>query len=102
MKHPLKLVICYDMQPGKEEACQRYVMQTLGPTLDRFGFRFLDAWYTVWGNGPQMMGYGLLDDIETARKLLTSEAWREVADGMKRYATSFSVRLIEPAAAFQI
>ncbi|MCO6453595.1 MAG: hypothetical protein J5I90_22625 [Caldilineales bacterium] len=102
MSEPIKLVISYNMKPGEEEACQRYVVEELGSTLNEFGFRFLDAWYTMWGDGPQMMGSGLLADVETARTLLLSDRWQEVVDGLEPYVEDFSVRLIQPAGTFQL
>lgn len=102
IREPVKLVISYDMKPGREEACQRYVVTQLAETLNEFGFQFTDAWYTVWGNGPQMMGCGLLDDIDAARKLLQSPDWQRVVDGLRPFANNFRARVIKPAAAFQI
>lgn len=102
MHRPIKLVFTYNMKPGREEACHQYVVEELGPALTEFGFRFTDAWFTAWGHSAQIMGAGLLPDAETARALLTSETWRKAVKGLQAYATDFTVRLIEPAAAFQI
>ena len=102
MLQPIKLVISYNMQPGKEEACQRYIVQEVGAVLNKFGFRFTEAWYTAWGNGPQIMGCGLLESAEVARELLNSDAWHKSIAGLQRYVTDLSVRAIEPAAAFQV
>lgn len=38
-----KIYVSYDMQAGKEEDCQRYFAQVLGPTLVRFGANVADA-----------------------------------------------------------
>ncbi|RME82313.1 MAG: hypothetical protein D6775_11240 [Caldilineae bacterium] len=102
MSRPIKLIISYDMKPGREEACHQYMVQELGATLSAFGFQFTDAWYTAWGNGPQIMGCGLLEDIEVARELLQSELWKEAMEGLRPLVNDFSVRLVEPAGTFQI
>lgn len=102
MRQPIKLIISYDMIPGQEEACQEYIVHKLGATLSEFGFEFTDAWYTAWGNGPQIMGCGLLDSVESARALLQSKAWKEVLTGLEPYVDNFSIRLVEPAGSFQL
>lgn len=102
MQHPIKLVISYNMKPGKEEACHQYIVQDVGVVLNKYGFQFTEAWYTAWGNGPQIMGCGLLESPEAVRELLTSEGWQKSIAGLQRYVTDFSVRAIEPAAAFQV
>ena len=38
MSDPIKLVISYDMKPGKEEACHRYIVQEIGATLNELAF----------------------------------------------------------------
>lgn len=101
MDQSIKLVISYNMKPGMEEACHRYIVQELGSMLNEYGFRFTDAWYTAWGNGPQMMGGGLLDSPDVARELLLSKAWRDVIAGLDAYVDDFSVKLIQPAKSFQ-
>lgn len=102
VQESIKLVISYNMKPGREEACQRYMVQEIGGTLSEFGFRFTDAWYTAWGNGPQIMGSGLLDSVDVARELFSSPDWQEVLRGLEPYVEDFSVRLIQPAGTFQI
>ncbi len=102
MTEPVKLIISYDMKTGQEQACHTYMVQELGAMLNEFGFQFTDAWYTAWGNGPQIMGCGLLDDIEIARELLQSEIWHEVVEGLHQYVDNFSIRLVQPTGSFQI
>ena len=48
-----KVLISYDMQKGKEQECQDYLVNKLAPGLARMGFQFADVWYTVWGNSPR-------------------------------------------------
>ena len=99
---PIKMILQYNMKPGLEEECHYFVVTELGPMLDRSGFRFLDAWYTEWGEGPQILGSGLFDSANAARELLLSSEWREALDGLRTYADNISVRLIAPAATFQL
>ncbi|NOX62731.1 MAG: hypothetical protein GXP42_12415 [Chloroflexi bacterium] len=102
MDEPIKMIIEYDMKPGWEEACHRYVVHEMGPTLDEYGFQFLNAWYTAWGKGPQIMGSGLFDSPESVRNLLLSDEWRQTLEGLSAYATHISVRFIVPAETFQV
>ena len=66
----VKVLISYDMREGREEECQRYVMQTLGPGMAQLGLRITDAWYTLWGNAPQIMGGGVVDSQEAASRMI--------------------------------
>lgn len=97
----VKVLISYDMREGREEECQRYVMQTLGPGLAQLGLRITDAWYTLWGNAPQIMGGGVLESEAEAARLLHSEEWRHLIDGLRPLVDNFRIRVIEATSRFQ-
>lgn len=102
MSDLVKLIISYNMRAGLEESCQRFVVNHLGTFLNEQGFRFTDAWYTAWGDAPQMMGGGLLQDVETAREMLASDEWQKIMEEFSRYAEDISIRLVEASGSFQI
>ena len=89
-----KVVISYDMQDGKEQDCQEYLVNKLAPGLAKLGFRVSDVWYTVWGDSPQITGGGEVEDLEQAKNIFLSSDWRTLADGMEDIAMNFKVRVI--------
>ena len=92
----VKVLFSYDMVEGREEDCQRYVMQTLAPGLARLGLRISDAWYTLWGeDAPQILGGGVLEDEEEAVQVLNSSEWETLIDGLEPFVENFSVRVVE-------
>ena len=98
----VKVLLSYDMVQGKEEDCQRYVMQTLAPGLARLGLRISDAWYTLWGVGtPQILGGGLMEDEENAAQLLHSSDWQKLMDGLKPFVENLNVRVVNADSRFQ-
>lgn len=92
----VKVLFSYDMMQGREEECQRYVMQTLAPGLARLGLRISDAWYTLWGDHtPQILGGGLMEDERDAARLLNSSEWESLIEGLEPYVENFRVRVVE-------
>jgi hypothetical protein len=98
----VKILLSYDMQRGKEEACQRYVMQTLAPGLARLGLRITDAWYTMWGDTPQILGGGVVPDVDRADEILHSPDWHELVKGLLPYVENFDVRVIKADGRIQL
>ena len=90
----LKVMITYDMQEGKEQACQEYLVNKLAPGLARLGFRVSDVWYTVWGSSPQITSGGEVEDLESARNIFLSSDWGELAEGMQEIAKNLKVRVV--------
>ena len=90
----LKVVISYDMQEGKEQDCQEYLVNNLAPGLAKMGFQMSDVWYTVWGKPPQITSGGEIDDVDQARGIFLSSDWERLAEGMEEITSNFQVRLV--------
>jgi len=97
----VKVLLSYDMIEGREEECQRYVMQTLGPGMAQMGLRITDAWYTLWGNAPQIMGGGVLESAEEASRLIYSSEWVKLIDGLRPLVDNYRIRVIDASGRFQ-
>lgn len=97
----VKVLFSYDMRQGREEECQRYVIQTLGPGLAQLGLRITDAWYTLWGNAPQILGGGLLESQEDAARILNSKEWDALLEGLLPLVENFSVKVVDANGRFQ-
>ncbi|MEM7538072.1 MAG: hypothetical protein AAF639_38240 [Chloroflexota bacterium] len=91
----LKVTISYDMQDGKEQECQEYLVNKLAPGLSKLGFNITDVWFTVWGNSPQILSNGALENEEQARKIFLSRDWERISKGMEKYARNFKVSFVE-------
>ncbi|MEI2776517.1 MAG: hypothetical protein V9G19_11225 [Tetrasphaera sp.] len=81
------------MLQGKEQECQDYLVNKLAPGLARLGFQFSDLWYTVWGNSPEILGGGELDDLDKARTIFLSSTWNKLASGIEPFTENFKVRV---------
>ena len=64
----LKVLISYDMLPGKEQECQEYFVNKFAPGLQKMGFRISDVLYTMWGEAPQILSGGVVPGSKKLRK----------------------------------
>jgi hypothetical protein len=90
----LKVLISYDMRAGKEQECQDYLVNKMAPGLAKMGFRIADVQYTIWGDAPQIVSGGEVEDVEQARKIFLSNPWEKLAAGMTGLTENFKVRLV--------
>ena len=93
-----KVMISYNMQQGKEQECQDYLVNKMAPGLARMGFQFSDVWYTVWGNSPEILGGGEVDSLDKARDIFASNTWERLVRGMEPLTTDFQVRVLRAEA----
>lgn len=89
-----KVMISYNMQPGKEQECQDTLANKVAPGLARLGFRFSDVWFTIYGNSPQILGGGVVKDMDEARRIFLSDAWSELKAQMERVTNDLQVKLV--------
>jgi hypothetical protein len=90
----LKVTISYDMQEGREQECQEYLINKLAPGLARLGFRVTEVLFTVWGSSPQITSGGTIEDMSQARKVFLSDDWQGLAEGMEEITRNLQVRVV--------
>lgn len=91
----MKVLISYDMQKGKEQECQEYLVNKLAPGLGRLGFRFSDVWYTIWGDSPQILGGGEVNTLQQAQEIFRSDVWEQMAGDMASLTENFKLRVVD-------
>lgn len=90
----VKVTISYDMLEGKEQECQEYLVNRMAPALSDLGFQVADVWYTVWGNAPQILSGGELEDMNDARRIFESSEWSDVVDNIGALTDNFQVKFL--------
>ena len=68
----IKLLMSWDIRQGKESEYFEFTVQEFGPKLLRLGIQPTEAWYTVYGNGPQILAGGVVEDRAALDKI---RAW---------------------------
>ena len=57
----VKLLMSWDILPGKEQTYFEFAMKTFAPELMKMGWQPTEAWYTLYGEGPQIMTAGVTE-----------------------------------------
>jgi len=98
----IKLLMNWDIKSGHEQPYFEFVMQEFAPGLMRLGLQPTEAWYTVYGQGPQILTGAVANDIETMRNILASEEWRVLSDRLLEHVHNFSLKVIQASGRFQL
>ena len=91
----IKVLISYDMRDGQEQECQEFVINKVAPGLAQLGFNVSDVWFTVWGESPQILSGGEVDDIAEARRIFLSREWVELAEKLESLTDNLRVRVVQ-------
>jgi hypothetical protein len=92
----------WDILPGQEQPYFEFAMQTFAPALMKKGCQFTEAWYTLYGDAPQILTAGVTDSLEEMREILDSEEWEELMQRLLEYVTNFHYKVVPATGRFQI
>ena len=98
----VKLLMSWDIRPGKESDYFEFSLKEFGPGIIELGIQPTEAWYTVVGNGPQILTGGVAKDQEILQGILVSEDWRKLRDKLLTYVTDFRYCIVPATGRFQL
>ncbi len=98
----VKLLMKWDIKSGHEQPYFEFVMQEFAPGLMRLGLQPTEAWYTIYGHGPQILTGVVTNDIETMRGILATAEWQQLRDRLLAHVTNFSSKIIPASGRFQL
>ena len=97
-----KLLMSWNIRPGRDGDYFEFVVQEFGPGLAKLGVRPTDAWYTAYGEWPQILTGGVAKDLESLQRALASDEWRELKKSLLTYVTDYHQKIIPASGGFQL
>jgi hypothetical protein len=97
----MKLIMTWDLRPGREAAYFDWAMKTFIPGLMELGLQPVEAWYTVHGNAPQILAGVLAEDREMLGRVLKSTEWRELRTELMSYVVNYDQKVVKATNSFQ-
>jgi hypothetical protein len=99
----VKLMMSWDIQPGKEEEYFEFHVREFVPTLEKMGLALNEAWLTVYGeHQPRLMAEALIPSLAAARKVLASDSWRALDGQLDALVENFSYKVIPARTRWQM
>ena len=97
-----KLLMSWDIRPGKESEYFEFVVQEFGPGLMKLGVNPTDAWYTAYGDEPQILTGGVTEDLASLQDILGSVEWRKLKRKLLTFVTDYRQKVIRASGGFQL
>jgi hypothetical protein len=98
----VKLLMTWDIRPGKESEYFEFVVQEFAPKLIRLGIQPTEAWYTVYGNAPQILTGAVTEDRKTMDAILNGEEWQTLRDKLLTFVNNFTYKIVTATGNFQL
>ena len=98
----VKLLMTWDILPGKEEDYFEFHIRKFVPALEELGVALSEAWLTVYGEQPRLMAEAKITNIGEARRMLVSNEWDNLGDEMMELVENFDYKVINNRSGFQL
>ncbi|MBE9471919.1 MAG: hypothetical protein IMY75_07420 [Chloroflexi bacterium] len=97
-----KLLMSWNIRPGYEDEYFEFVVREFGPGLAKLGVRPTDAWYTAYGDRPQILMGGIAEGLESMQHALVSDEWHRLKEKLLTYVTDYRQKVIRASGGFQL
>lgn len=102
MSEKVKLLMSWDFQPNQESATLEFMANELAPAVQQLGITPTEAWYTVYGDRPQILVGVVAEDLATMRRVLDSEDWQALVEKLSQYIQNYQQRLVLAKGSLQL
>ena len=97
----IKLLLTWDIKTGRESDYVEFIMREFGPAMIQAGLHPTDAWYTVYGEGPQVLAGGVTETLEQMHQILSGKEWQELEAKLQALVDHYQRRIVEATGGFQ-
>ncbi len=98
----VKLIMTWNIREGKESEYLEFLTRDFTKAVRAMGIEPTDAWYAVWGRGPQVMVAGVADDLDAMEKSLSSDEWKKLQERLREFVVEFRYKVVEAVPGFQL
>jgi hypothetical protein len=98
----MKLLMSWNIRTGHEAEYFEFVVKEFAPGLMRLGLQPTEAWYTVYGDCPQILTGSVAEDMQTIQHVVNSDEWRELMGKLGEYVTNYQQKIVQATGGFQL
>ncbi|MGD9094126.1 MAG: hypothetical protein PVF74_14860 [Anaerolineales bacterium] len=98
----VKLLMTWDILPGKEQEYFEFVVRDFIPGIQRLGLEPNDAWFTMYGNQPQILAAVQTSSMDSLQNVLDSADWKQLMNQLHDYVEDLDYKVVPARSGFQL
>lgn len=98
----VKILMTWDILPGREQDYFEFVVRDFVPGMQEMGLQPSDAWYTYYGDHPQIMAAAVVNSKDEMDRVIASDAWIDLTNQLMEYVQDFDYKVIPARGGFQL
>jgi len=92
----------WDILPNQEQEYFEFVVSDFIPDIKQLGIRPVDAWYTMYGDQPQIMVSAKSNSQAALNVAMASKEWNRLLENLLKYVDNFSYKIVPAKSGFQL
>ena len=98
----VKILMTWDILTGREQEYFEFVVRDFIPGLQKLGMEASDAWFTVYGNSPQILAAMQMPNTNMLQEILNSSEWKELTSRLLEYVENYDFKIVQAHTGFQL
>jgi hypothetical protein len=98
----VKLLMTWDILPNREQEYFEFVISDFIPEIKSLGISPVDAWYTMYGDQPQIMVAAKTQSQAALNVAMASKEWQRLIDSLLQFVDNFSYKVVTAKTGFQL
>lgn len=98
----VKLLMTWDIQPGREQEYFEFVVRDFIPGMQRLGLDPTESWFTMYGERPQIMAAAKMPSLSGLNQVLSSSEWDDLTHLLMDYVEDFQYKVVSAREGFQM
>jgi hypothetical protein len=98
----VKILMTWDILTGREQEYFEFVVRDFIPGLQKLGMEASDAWFTVYGNSPQILAAMQMPNTNMLQEILNSSEWKELTSRLLEYVENYDFKIVQARTGFQL
>lgn len=98
----VKLLMSWDIKDGQDAEYFEFVVREFVPGITRLGLQPTEAWFTIYGDCPQVLTGGITEDVRSMNRILDSDEWGNLHERLLEHVTNYRQRVVRNAGNLQL
>jgi hypothetical protein len=98
----VKLLMSWDIKDGQDAAYFEFMVREWVPGITRLGLQPTEAWFTLYGNCPQVLTGGIAEDIESMQQIVNSADWENLHNRLSDYVSGYQQKVVPATGTLQL
>jgi len=98
----VKLLMTWDIIPGREQEYFEFVVREFIPGVQRLGMEPSDAWLTVYGDRPQISTAMQMPTLSALQRAINTAEWDSLVRQLSDFVEGYQHKIVQARSGFQM